>query len=205
MAASTRTDLATPADLRALDGWSRAANHLSVGQIHLLGNPLLEGGSDGEDHASVHERMAQTMDEIVAEIARIRARAAAQLAAAATDRQFLGEIRPGDDHTARVDLPPDANTLLSTYDHRLTYRRTSHRNIHVRGYKKEATITPFDMVMLNDLDRFHLAVDVIDRVPGPAVRHTARRQFLLDERLRCRRHTRLHGEDAPDVVDWTWQ
>ncbi|MBC8091440.1 MAG: phosphoketolase family protein [Pseudonocardia sp.] len=90
--------------------------------------------------------------------------------------------------------------------HRLTYRRTNHRNIHVRGYKEEGTTTtPFDMVMLNDLDRFHLAVDVIDRVPGLAVRQTALRQFLLDERLRCRRHTRLHGEDAPDVVNWTWQ
>jgi xylulose-5-phosphate/fructose-6-phosphate phosphoketolase len=89
--------------------------------------------------------------------------------------------------------------------HRLTYRRTNHRNIHVRGYKEEGTTTtPFDMVMLNDLDRFHLVVDVIDRVPGLAVKHAALRQFMLDERLRCRRHTRLHGEDAPDVRDWVW-
>ncbi len=89
--------------------------------------------------------------------------------------------------------------------HRLTYRRANHRNIHVRGYKEQGTTTtPFDMVMLNDLDRFHLVVDVIDRVPGMAVRHPALRQFLLDERLRCRRYTRVHGEDAPDVADWTW-
>ncbi|MCX6462515.1 MAG: phosphoketolase family protein [Pseudonocardiales bacterium] len=89
--------------------------------------------------------------------------------------------------------------------HRLTYRRTNHRNIHVRGYKEEGTTTtPFDMVMLNDLDRFHLVVDVLDRVPGLAVRHPALRQHMLDERLRCRRHTRLHGEDAPDVRDWVW-
>ncbi|WP_300008630.1 phosphoketolase family protein [Pseudonocardia sp.] len=89
--------------------------------------------------------------------------------------------------------------------HRLTYRRTNHRNIHVRGYKEEGTTTtPFDMVMLNDLDRFHLAVDVIDRVPELGVRHAALRQFLLDERLRCRRHTRDHGQDAPDVLGWTW-
>jgi xylulose-5-phosphate/fructose-6-phosphate phosphoketolase len=89
--------------------------------------------------------------------------------------------------------------------HRLTYRRTNHRNIHVRGYKEEGTTTtPFDMVMLNDLDRFHLVVDVIDRVPGLAVQHASLRQFMLDERLRCRRHTRLHGEDAPDVRDWVW-
>jgi xylulose-5-phosphate/fructose-6-phosphate phosphoketolase len=89
--------------------------------------------------------------------------------------------------------------------HRLTYRRTNHRNIHVRGYKEQGTTTtPFDMVMLNDLDRFHLVMDVIDRVPGLAVRHAGLRQHMVDERLRCRRHTREHGEDAPDVADWVW-
>ncbi len=89
--------------------------------------------------------------------------------------------------------------------HRLTYRRTNHRNIHVRGYKEEGTTTtPFDMVMLNDLDRFRLVVDVIDRVPGLAPAQTALRQHMLDERLRCRRHTRRYGEDAPDVADWVW-
>jgi xylulose-5-phosphate/fructose-6-phosphate phosphoketolase len=89
--------------------------------------------------------------------------------------------------------------------HRLTYRRTNHPNLHVRGYKEEGTTTtPFDMVMLNDLDRFHLVVDVIDRVPGLGVRHAALRQQMLDERLRCRVHTRRFGEDAPDVAEWVW-
>ncbi len=89
--------------------------------------------------------------------------------------------------------------------HRLTYRRRGHQNIHVRGYVEEGTTTtPFDMVMRNDLDRFHLAVDVIDRVPGLAVRHAPLRQHLLDERLRCRDHTRRFGEDAPDVTGWSW-
>src|SRR4051794_8573266 len=89
--------------------------------------------------------------------------------------------------------------------HRLTYRRANHANVHVRGYVEEGTTTtPFDMVMLNDLDRFHLVIDVIDRVPGLAVRHAELRQFMVDERLRCRRHTREHGEDAPDVADWVW-
>ena len=75
----------------------------------------------------------------------------------------------------------------------------------MRGYKEEGTTTtPFDMVMLNDLDRFHLVVDVLDRVPGLAVTQTALRQHMLDERLRCRRHTRQFGEDAPDVADWVW-
>jgi xylulose-5-phosphate/fructose-6-phosphate phosphoketolase len=89
--------------------------------------------------------------------------------------------------------------------HRLTYRRTNHAEFHVRGYREEGTTTtPFDMVMLNDLDRFHLVIDVIDRVPGLAGAHAGLRQHMVDERLRCRRHTRLHGEDAPDVADWVW-
>jgi xylulose-5-phosphate/fructose-6-phosphate phosphoketolase len=89
--------------------------------------------------------------------------------------------------------------------HRLTYRRTNHDNLHVRGYKEEGTTTtPFDMVMLNDLDRFHLVIDAIDRVPGLAVRAAHVRQEMEDERLRCRTYTREHGEDRPDVRDWTW-
>jgi xylulose-5-phosphate/fructose-6-phosphate phosphoketolase len=89
--------------------------------------------------------------------------------------------------------------------HRLTYRRTNHRNLHVRGYKEEGTTTtPFDMVMLNDLDRFHLVIDVIDRVPGLAEIAAGLRQDMIDERLRCRAWTREHGEDHPDVRDWTW-
>jgi xylulose-5-phosphate/fructose-6-phosphate phosphoketolase len=89
--------------------------------------------------------------------------------------------------------------------HRLTYRRTNHRNIHVRGYKEEGTTTtPFDMVMLNDMDRFHLVIDVIDRVPGLAARAAHLRQRMVDTRLRHRAYTRQYGDDAPDVRDWTW-
>ncbi|TMC38306.1 MAG: phosphoketolase, partial [Chloroflexi bacterium] len=89
--------------------------------------------------------------------------------------------------------------------HRLTYRRTNHKNLHVRGYKEEGTTTtPFDMVMLNDLDRFHLVMDVIDRVPGLGSRAAHVRQHMEDERLRHRQYTREHGEDVPDVRDWTW-
>jgi xylulose-5-phosphate/fructose-6-phosphate phosphoketolase len=89
--------------------------------------------------------------------------------------------------------------------HRLTYRRHNHENIHVRGYKEEGTTTtPFDMVMLNDLDRFHLVMDVIDRVPGLGSRAAHVRQLMVDERLRHRQYTRDHGEDSPDVRDWVW-
>jgi xylulose-5-phosphate/fructose-6-phosphate phosphoketolase len=89
--------------------------------------------------------------------------------------------------------------------HRLTYRRANHGNLHVRGYKEEGTTTtPFDMVMLNDLDRFHLVMDVIDRVPGLATRAAALRQRMGDERLRHRAYTREVGDDTPDVRDWLW-
>jgi xylulose-5-phosphate/fructose-6-phosphate phosphoketolase len=89
--------------------------------------------------------------------------------------------------------------------HRLTYRRTNHANLHVRGYKEEGTTTtPFDMVMLNDLDRFHLVVDVIDRVPGLSDRTGGLRQEMLDARLAAREYTRAHGEDDPLIRDWTW-
>ena len=89
--------------------------------------------------------------------------------------------------------------------HRLTYRRANHANLHVRGYKEEGTTTtPFDMVMLNDLDRFHLVMDVVDRVPGLGVRAAGLRQEMVDRRLRARAYTREHGEDDPEIRDWTW-
>jgi xylulose-5-phosphate/fructose-6-phosphate phosphoketolase len=90
--------------------------------------------------------------------------------------------------------------------HRLTYRRRNHPNLHVRGYKEEGTVTTqFDMVMLNDLDRYHLVMDVIDRVPtlGPRLAHL--RQRMVDQRLRCRAHTRQFGEDPVGIRSWTWR
>ena len=89
--------------------------------------------------------------------------------------------------------------------HRLTYRRTNHRNIHVRGYKEEGTTTtPFDMVMLNDMDRFHLVIDAIDRVPGLGSRAGHLRQHMVDERLRHRAYTRETGDDTEEVRGWVW-
>ena len=89
--------------------------------------------------------------------------------------------------------------------HRLTYRRTNHANLHVRGYKEEGTTTtPFDMVMLNDLDRFHLVTDVIDRVPDLADRAGHLRQHMVEQRLAARAYTREHGDDMPEIRDWTW-
>ncbi|MEY9965235.1 xylulose-5-phosphate/fructose-6-phosphate phosphoketolase [Streptacidiphilus sp. MAP12-16] len=89
--------------------------------------------------------------------------------------------------------------------HRLAYRRTGHAHLHVRGYKEEGTTTtPFDMVVRNDLDRYRLVMDVIDRVPGLAVRAGAVRQAMEDTRLRHHSWIREHGTDLPEVADWSW-
>jgi xylulose-5-phosphate/fructose-6-phosphate phosphoketolase len=89
--------------------------------------------------------------------------------------------------------------------HRLAYRRTNHRNLHVRGYKERGTITtPFDMVVLNDLDRFHLTGDVIDRLPGLAAKAGYVKQALRDKLIEHREHIREHGEDLPDIRNWKW-
>ncbi|GEA83678.1 phosphoketolase [Cellulomonas sp. A375-1] len=89
--------------------------------------------------------------------------------------------------------------------HRLTYRRNGHQNLHVRGYKEEGTTTtPFDMVMLNDLDRFHLVIDVIDHVHWLRASQAGLRQRMVDARLEARQYTREHGEDLPAVRDWVW-
>jgi xylulose-5-phosphate/fructose-6-phosphate phosphoketolase len=89
--------------------------------------------------------------------------------------------------------------------HRLTYRRAGHRNIHVRGYKEEGTTTtPFDMVVMNDMDRFHLVMDVIDRVPGLGNSAAWLRQQMVDTRARHHAWVREHGEDLPEVSNWTW-
>ena len=89
--------------------------------------------------------------------------------------------------------------------HRLTYRRTNHSNIHVRGYKEEGTTTtPFDMVVMNDMDRFNLVMDVIDRVPGLGQRAARVQQLMLDKRAQHHAYTREEGQDLPEVRNWVW-
>ncbi|MEV5356695.1 phosphoketolase family protein [Streptomyces sp. NPDC052693] len=89
--------------------------------------------------------------------------------------------------------------------HRLAYRRAGHQNLHVRGYKEAGTTTtPFDMVVRNDLDRYRLVMDVVDRVPGLGVRATAVRQRMADARTRHHAWIREHGTDLPEVAEWSW-
>ncbi len=92
-----------------------------------------------------------------------------------------------------------------TLIHRLTYKRTNHSNFHVHGYREEGTTTtPFDMVMLNELDRFHLVIDVLDRVPDLGPRTATLRQEMVDAGLDARRYGREHGEDPPEIAQWRW-
>jgi xylulose-5-phosphate/fructose-6-phosphate phosphoketolase len=89
--------------------------------------------------------------------------------------------------------------------HRLTYRRTNHINLHVRGYKEEGTTTtPFDMAVRNDIDRYHLVLDVIRRVPGLAVRTASLAQRMLDKLTEHERYILRHGDDLPEIRDWKW-
>lgn len=90
--------------------------------------------------------------------------------------------------------------------HKLTYRRTNHSNLHVRGYKGEGTTTtPFDMVVLNDLDRFHLVIDVIERVPELAEKAAELKDFFIKKRAEHKAYIERHGEDMPEVRDWKWR
>jgi len=89
--------------------------------------------------------------------------------------------------------------------HRLTYRRTNHSQLHVRGYKGNGTTTtPFDMVVLNDLDRFHLVIDVIDRVPGLSATGAYTKQYIRDKLIDHNAYIRKHGEDMPEIRNWRW-
>ncbi|MGE3833941.1 MAG: phosphoketolase [Acidimicrobiia bacterium] len=89
--------------------------------------------------------------------------------------------------------------------HRLTYRRAGHDQLHVRGYKEEGTTTtPFDMLVMNDMDRYHLVMDVIDRVPTLGFRAAGLRQAMVDQRTRHGHWIREHGEDLPEIRDWRW-
>ena len=114
-------------------------------------------------------------------------------------------------HAAFDQLFPPGTPIIFAFHgypwliHRLTYRRAAHKDLHVRGYKEEGTTTtPFDMTVRNDIDRFHLVMDVIDRVSGLGVAAAPLRQFMMDERARHHRYIIEHGEDLPEIQAWKW-
>jgi xylulose-5-phosphate/fructose-6-phosphate phosphoketolase len=129
----------------------------------------------------------------------------------------LMKLQPPSEHPHGLS-DPDFDVLLTMdkpiifafhgypwFIHRLTYRRTNHANLHVRGYKEEGTTTtPFDMVVLNDLDRFHLVQDVIDRVPQLGARAAYVKQAMRDKRIEHKQYITEYGEDLPEVRNWQW-
>jgi xylulose-5-phosphate/fructose-6-phosphate phosphoketolase len=129
----------------------------------------------------------------------------------------LMKLQPNSEHPHGLN-DADFDTLFTTNKpiifafhgypwliHRLTYRRTNHKNLHVRGYKEEGTTTtPFDMCVLNDIDRYHLVADVIDRVPGLRARAAYAKQSLRDKRIEHKQYIAEYGEDMPEIRDWKW-
>lgn len=128
----------------------------------------------------------------------------------------LMTLQPKEEHPHGLS-GPDFDTLFTTCKpiifayhgypwliHRLTYRRTNHENLHVRGYKEEGTTTPFDMTVLNDIDRFHLVLDVVDRVPKFVYKEAYLKQMMRDKLVEHKQYITRYGEDMPEIRDWQW-
>lgn len=160
--------------LRKIDAYWRAANYLAVGQIYRFDNPLLKEPPQGTYLRDVP---------------------ATEHPHGLGDREF------------DVLFTRDRPVIFAYHGypwliHRLTYRRTNHPNFHVRGYKEEGTMTtPFDMTVLNDLDRFHLVEDVVDRPPALGSRAAYVRQAVRDKLIDHFSYVRRYGEDMPEVRD----
>lgn len=221
--------------LARMDAYWRAANYLSVGQIYLLDNPLLreplrpehcaEGigiwtWASNDEGAEPDLVMAAAGDvptlEVLGAVALLRANLPG-LKIRVINVVDLMKLQPATEHPhglTDVDFDQLFTTnkpIIFAYHgypwlvHRLTYRRTNHANLHVRGYEEEGTITtPFDMAVLNDLDRFHLAADAIDRLPQLGARAAYVKQLLMDRLTDHRRYIRQYGEDMPSIRNWRW-
>ena len=176
-----------------------------------------------QDHNGYSHQDPGFLDHVVnkkAEIIRVYLPPDANTLLAVTDEclrsrdkiNVVGEHPHGLSHTAFDQIFTTDKPVIFAFHgypaliHKLTYRRTNHANVHVRGYKEEGTTTtPFDMLVLNDLDRYHLAMDVIDRVQDLGTLGVEAKQYLIDQRLRHKRYIVEHGEDMPEVREWRWR
>ena len=129
----------------------------------------------------------------------------------------LMTLQPNDVHPHGVtdrefdDLFTQGRPVIFAYHgypyliHRLTYRRRNHDNMHVHGFREEGTTTtPFDMAVLNEIDRFHLAMSAIEHVPGLAPRAAQLKQIFRDKLIEHTEYIRRHGEDMPEILNWSW-
>jgi len=200
--------------LRRIDAYWRAANYLAVGQIYLCDNPLLKrplvlgdvkhmllghwGTTPGQNFIYVHlNRVIKKYD-----LDMIYISGPGHGGPAVVGNTYLegtySEVYPNISQD-------EAGLPYPWLIHRLTYRRTNHDNIHVRGYKEEGTITTaFDMTVLNELDRFHLMMDVIDRVPTTGDPGVYLKQQLKGKLIDHRQYIEKHGQDLPEIRDWKW-
>jgi phosphoketolase len=190
--------LATPLsadELHKMDTYWRAANYLSVGQIYLYDNPLLKVPLTREHikpRLLGHWGTTPGLNFIYVHLNRV--------------------IKKRMPHKELDTLFTRDKPIIFAFHgypwliHRLTYRRTNHKNLHVRGYKEEgATTTPFDMAVVNQLDRFNLVSDVIDRVPKLGERAAYAQQAIREKLIDHKNYIAQHGEDMPEVRDWKWE
>ena len=217
-------------ELRKVHAYWRAANFISVGQIYLFANPLLReplsqkhvkprllghwGTTPGLNFIYVHlNRLIQKHDLNVIYVAGPGHGGPALVANTYLEGPYsevYGQTPQSDDRDLDSIFTTDKPVIFAyhgypTLIHRLTYRRKHHANFHVHGYREEGTTTtPFDMTVLNELDRFHLAGDAADRAVRLQARNAHFKQHLRSRLVEHSQYVRDYGDDLPEICDWTW-